>query len=80
MAPRGAIATVIQDAPDIGRHCVAFAAALTSMWLIHHLQVYLFGADFRFFGFVPLAWVIDAADLSMLAVFVMKLANHIWKG
>jgi hypothetical protein len=63
---------------EIGRHTIAFLAAIVSIWCIHLVLELLLGKDAQFFDRIPVRYVIDAGHLAVLVRFVWKLVQQIW--
>jgi hypothetical protein len=59
----------------IAMHTVATLACLLSIWLVHLVLKTLLGPDFRFFDMVPVRYVIDAGEVTILG----KLVWHLFK-
>jgi hypothetical protein len=64
---------VFLDAPSIFRHTVTLMLALISIWILHLLLVYLLGKEAKFFDWIPVRYVFDAADLAMVLKFLWHL-------
>jgi len=53
-------------------HTLVVAGLLVGFWLIELLLHWLWrGSEHLLFGKIPLRWVFDAADLAILATFLM---------
>jgi hypothetical protein len=70
-----ALGDLRQRLAGIAKHTVATLACLVSIWLVHLVLRTLLGPDWRFFDLVPLRYVIDAGDLTVLG----KLVWHLFK-
>jgi hypothetical protein len=64
---------VFDDAPLIIRHTITLMLALLSIWVLHLLLEYLLGKDAKFFDWIPIRYVFEAADLVMILKFLWHL-------
>lgn len=61
---------------NIAAHTVATLACLLSIWLIHWLLKQLLGPHWKFFDVVPIRYVIDAGELTILGKLVWHLLRE----
>lgn len=66
---------IFETAPEIARHTVALLLSLFSLWLIHLVMKHLLG-DPKFFGLIPVQWIIDVADIIILIKFIWHLIKN----
>jgi hypothetical protein len=64
---------VFDDAPLILRHTITLMLALASIWILHILLEYLLGKEAKFFDWIPIRYVFEAADLIMIFKFLWHL-------
>lgn len=64
-----------QPLTDVARHTTVMVLCLTSMWVIHLVLKLLLGSDARFFDFIPVRYVIDVADIAIIAKFVWEIVR-----
>jgi hypothetical protein len=57
----------------IAKHTIATLACLVSIWLVHLVLRSLLGPDWRFFDLVPVRYVIDAGEITVLGKLVWHL-------
>jgi hypothetical protein len=58
---------------ELASHTLVLGLALGSLWLIHLILEALLGKDAKFFSFVPISWIIDAADLLIIGKFLWEI-------
>jgi hypothetical protein len=68
-------ATLFETAPEITRHTIALLLSLFSLWLIHLALKHLLG-DPKFFGVIPVQWIIDVGDIIILIKFIWHLIKN----
>ena len=61
-------------------HTVGLVLSLISIWLVHFVLGRLFGPDEKFFDYLPLRYIIDLAELVVLAKFLWHLIKWFGKG
>ena len=66
---------VFETAPEITRHTIALLLSLFSLWVIHLTMKYLLG-DPKFFGLIPVQWIIDVGDIVILVKFIWHLIKN----
>ena len=60
---------------NIAQHTAATLPCLVSIWLVQLTLKALLGPDWEFFNVVPVRYLIDAGEMTMLA----KLVWHLFK-
>jgi hypothetical protein len=70
--------TLFADAPEIGRHTVASALAILSIWLVHHVLDLLLGADALLFDALPARYMFDAGHLCVGVKLAYHVLRQIW--
>ena len=60
---------------ELGSHTLVLGLALGSIWLIHLILEGLFGRDGKFFDYLPISWIIDAADLLVIGKFLWEIVK-----
>jgi hypothetical protein len=69
--------TALRDATEIGRHTVAFIAAILSIWLVHLVLDWLLGSGAKFYDRIPVRYVTDTGHLAVLVRYVWQLVLEI---
>jgi len=57
----------------IATHTIATLACLASIWLVHLVLKWLLGPDWEFFDLVPVRYLIDAGEMTILGKLVWHL-------
>jgi len=78
-AEHSKLAKLFEDAPQIARHAVALVLTLISIWIVHLTLSYLLGKEAKFFDRIPIRYVIDVADLTVLIKFIWHLIRDLRK-
>lgn len=66
-------ATYRQPLTDVARHTTVMVLCLISMWIIHLVLKLLLGSEAKFFDLIPVRYVIDVADVAIIAKFVWEI-------
>jgi hypothetical protein len=66
-----------RDATEVGRHTVAFIAAIISIWIVHFVLERLLGGDAKFYDKIPVRYVIDTGHLAVLTRYIWQLILEI---
>jgi hypothetical protein len=57
----------VKAVDEIAGHVIVTSALLAGFWVVDHVYNFLWGKDALLFNFVPFKWVIQAADISIVA-------------
>ena len=58
---------------EIASHTIVMVLSLGSIGVIHLVLFKLLGADFRFFDLIPIRWLIDVGDITVVARFLLAI-------
>lgn len=64
--------TVFVSAPEIARHTVTLLLSLCSLGILHLTIKYILN-DPKFFGLIPIQWVVDVGDIALLLKYICHL-------
>ncbi|HEX8149603.1 MAG TPA: hypothetical protein VF591_20660 [Pyrinomonadaceae bacterium] len=58
---------------EIASHTIVMVLSLGSIGVIHLALLKLLGADFKFFDLIPIRWLIDVGDITVVARFLLAI-------
>lgn len=64
---------IFKDVPSIANHTINLVLALLSVWLLEWVLNHLLGSEARFFDWIPIRYVINAADFAVILKFLWHL-------
>ena len=56
-------------------HLLVLSLSLLSIWIIHLLLGYLLGKEAKFFDIIPIRYIIDVADVLVIAKFLWAVLS-----
>src|SRR4029078_569168 len=64
LRPPAWVKKAFSDVPEMIQHTTALICAAISIWIVHYVFSFLVGSSAKFFDWIPIRWVFDAAHLA----------------
>jgi hypothetical protein len=66
---------LFEEAPKIAKHTITLCLTIVSIWVVDLFLKYFLGADAKFFGVVPIKYMIHGGDIFAFLKFIRDMFN-----